>query len=175
MTSRREVLRGAGGMITLVLANTACTFDKAESEEINAAAFSDHQLLTLTQILQHILPHAALDSAVYADAVAAIARQSINSGNKHKLLVEGVAALDASTIWLDAGASAQVAALKAAEKTPFFLSLQQVAIEQVYRDDRTWQLVGYEGEAIKFGGYLNRGFNDIDWLPSAPGQSESVE
>ena len=44
-------------------------------------------------------------------------------------------------------------------------TVREAAISGVYRDERTWQLLGYEGEASKYGGYLHRGFDDIDWLP----------
>jgi hypothetical protein len=27
-----------------------------------------------------------------------------------------------------------------------------------------WKVLGYEGESASKGGYINRGFNDIDWL-----------
>jgi hypothetical protein len=28
-----------------------------------------------------------------------------------------------------------------------------------------WELVGYEGPSYDRGGYLHRGFDDLDWLP----------
>jgi hypothetical protein len=28
-----------------------------------------------------------------------------------------------------------------------------------------WDLLGYEGPSFDKGGYLHRGFNDLDWLP----------
>ena len=28
-----------------------------------------------------------------------------------------------------------------------------------------WDLLGYEGYSSDKGGYINRGFNDLDWLP----------
>jgi len=34
----------------------------------------------------------------------------------------------------------------------------------LYTDRKVWSELGYEGPSFKFGGYLERGFNDIDWL-----------
>ncbi len=31
-----------------------------------------------------------------------------------------------------------------------------------------WKVFGYEGEAFSQGGYLHRGFNDLNWLPEPP-------
>ena len=34
----------------------------------------------------------------------------------------------------------------------------------VVRFMKVWSELGYAGPSFKFGGYLERGFNDIDWL-----------
>jgi len=41
--------------------------------------------------------------------------------------------------------------------------------EIVMRDPALWKTLGYQGSSIEHGGYLYRGFDDIDWLPQ-PGQ-----
>jgi hypothetical protein len=38
-------------------------------------------------------------------------------------------------------------------------------VVEVCSDQRTWELVGYEGPSFGKGGYLERGFDDLDWLP----------
>ena len=43
--------------------------------------------------------------------------------------------------------------------------MRSTAVVEIYSDLRTWQLVGYEGPSFDQGGYLNRGFDDLDWLP----------
>jgi hypothetical protein len=30
-----------------------------------------------------------------------------------------------------------------------------------------WKVLGYEGPSAELGGYINRGFSDIDWLQDA--------
>jgi len=37
----------------------------------------------------------------------------------------------------------------------------------LYDDREVWNLLGYEGPSYDKGGYLNRGFDDLDWLPKA--------
>ena len=62
-------------------------------------------------------------------------------------------------------ADLQLEVLKGLEGTAFFELLRSTALVEVYTDDRTWQLVGYEGPSFDKGGYVERGFNDLDWLP----------
>jgi len=38
----------------------------------------------------------------------------------------------------------------------------------LYDDVEVWQAFGYEGASAHLGGYVNRGFNDLDWLPDPP-------
>jgi hypothetical protein len=38
-------------------------------------------------------------------------------------------------------------------------------VVEIYSDPQTWKLLGYEGPSFAQGGYVKRGFNDLDWLP----------
>ncbi len=55
------------------------------------------------------------------------------------------------------------------EATPFFGFLHWTTSEIVMREEALWQRLGYQGSAIEQGGYIHRGFDDIDWLPQ-PGK-----
>ena len=48
--------------------------------------------------------------------------------------------------------------------SPFFRSVYQATIDHLYNDERVWSHIGYEGSSFEKGGYLGRGFDDIDWL-----------
>ena len=41
-----------------------------------------------------------------------------------------------------------------------------VAVVSLYNDPETWALLGYEGSSYEHGGYIDRGFDDLDWLPN---------
>ena len=56
-------------------------------------------------------------------------------------------------------------AIPSSQGSDFFELVRSTAVIEVYSDQRTWQLVGYEGPAFDKGGYINRGLNDLDWLP----------
>ena len=40
-------------------------------------------------------------------------------------------------------------------------------IDVLYRNEEVLTFLGYQGSSIEYGGYLNRGFDDIDWLPES--------
>jgi hypothetical protein len=66
---------------------------------------------------------------------------------------------------IDDGAAAFDGDLASIEGKPFFELVRSTAVVEVYSDQRTWELLGYEGPSFDKGGYLERGFNDLDWLP----------
>ena len=41
----------------------------------------------------------------------------------------------------------------------------QFASHRTGDDPEVWSLLGYEGPSFEHGGYLRRGFDDLDWLP----------
>jgi hypothetical protein len=69
--------------------------------------------------------------------------------------------------WKELDESARVTVLASLQDTPFFATLRAATIEVLYRSPEVFALVGYGGSAIEYGGYLNRGFDEIDWLPQA--------
>ena len=49
--------------------------------------------------------------------------------------------------------------------------MRSTAVVEVYSDERDLAAVGYEGPSFDQGGYLNRGFDDLDWLPDPEQES----
>ncbi|MCI5053493.1 MAG: Twin-arginine translocation pathway signal [Pelagibacteraceae bacterium] len=54
--------------------------------------------------------------------------------------------------------------LKSNEKSPLFQKIRGDLVVGLYNNKEVWPKFGYEGESASKGGYMNRGFNDIDWL-----------
>ena len=59
-------------------------------------------------------------------------------------------------------------ALEAIAADPFFQTIRFKTIAVLYNDPLVWQAFGYEGEAFEYGGYIERGFDDLGWLPDPP-------
>ena len=43
--------------------------------------------------------------------------------------------------------------------------LQATAVVELYDNPLVWKAFGYEGPSTHLGGYKDRGFDDLDWLP----------
>lgn len=44
-------------------------------------------------------------------------------------------------------------------------TLVRAALPPFYGHPGTWSVTGFEGPSFDAGGYLDRGFDDLDWLP----------
>ena len=60
--------------------------------------------------------------------------------------------------------SDRVALLKGIESGAFFQKIRGGLVTGIYNRPDVWKKLGYEGESASKGGYIERGFNDIDWL-----------
>ena len=61
----------------------------------------------------------------------------------------------------------RVALLQQIEPTAFFQKVRGDLIVSLYNQKELWPKFGYEGSSAEHGGYIKRGFADIDWLPKA--------
>jgi len=59
---------------------------------------------------------------------------------------------------------ARLTALKAVEHTLFFQRLRSDFVVYFYSNPAIWPRFGYEGASNAQGGYIHRGFNDINWI-----------
>ena len=48
----------------------------------------------------------------------------------------------------------------------FFKTLRSDLVVSLYNQPAIWPKFGYEGSSAEHGGYIARGFDDIDWLQS---------
>ena len=58
----------------------------------------------------------------------------------------------------------RVALLTNIETTPFFKAVRSSLMFGLYDNKALFPLFGYEGSSWEKGGYVNRGFDDLDWL-----------
>ena len=59
----------------------------------------------------------------------------------------------------------RIVLLQGIEHTDFFKKVRSDLVVSLYNQEELWPKFGYEGSSAEHGGYTNRGFNDIDWLP----------
>lgn len=134
-------------------------------------ALTSHHIATLTKAARDIFPHDRIPDANYRAAIIAYDDQSAANAQTKSLIENGVARLDGEAQrrhranYVAVPQEAQrVAILKAVEGTPFFAKLRGDLVVSLYNQKEVWPLFGYQGSSYEHGGYIERGFNDLDWL-----------
>lgn len=117
------------------------------------AALSEETAQAIVRAARAMYPHDDLPDDVYRRVADKLAETASADREAAKTIEDGAAAFADGT---DLGKI---------EGTPFFELVRSTAVVEVYSDQRTWELLGYEGPSFDKGGYLERGFNDLDWLP----------
>lgn len=131
----------------------------------DTATLGSRAIATIAAAARIMYPHDALPDDVYARVGARLADTAREDSGAARTIEDGVYALNCGRPFAELSANGQLEALKRIEGSAFFELVRSTAVVEVYSDQRTWQLVGYEGPSFDKGGYINRGFNDLDWLP----------
>ena len=131
------------------------------------ALWSNDDEKVFSDVIYQLFPHPRLDKGVYeqvtqqvSDKVAQSAELTVMMKNAMETLTENTR--EYGTALPD---SEKMEQLEKIQHTPFFQFILNEALGGIYRHPLTWELLGFEGSSLEFGGYINRGFNDIDWLP----------
>jgi len=133
----------------------------------------------LVGMTRAMYPHDRLPDKHYERVVAALDEKAAADGRMKTLLTEGVSFLATTTgrypqEFGNLPEEQQVKALTRLEATPFFQAVAAEVIVNLYSQPDVWPYFGYEGPSTDKGGYLHRGFDDIDWLEDAPDRRENA-
>ena len=133
---------------------------------IETTALKPATMATLVQMARDIYPHDHV-----ADEYYVIAVKGYDSADAAEAIEAGIAALDAAArgkgfaSYLDTGWERdRVDILRGMEDSAFFQQIRGGLVTGLYNQKAVWPLFGYEGESYSQGGYIDRGFNDINWL-----------
>ncbi len=122
----------------------------------------------LVRLLRVAYPHDRFPDGPYERTADDILGQ-LDASLWHRLvLTQGLETLDAAAggSFADLDDQAALQLLRSMADAEFFRFVRGVAVVTLYNDHETWDLLGYEGESFSQGGYIDRGFDDLDWLPS---------
>lgn len=170
--SRRIFLQGAASAVPVVtvVAGTGLGIDDAWAAD--ATTLSPATLKTLVKVARDIYPHDFLVDSYYITAVKPWDGKAAKDPAVKSLLEDGVRRLDQDARDKHKLAYAQVpweadrvVLLQGIEQTDFFKQLRSDLVVSLYNQEEVWPKFGYEGSSAEHGGYIKRGFNDIDWLP----------
>ena len=121
---------------------------------------------TLVQMARDIYPHDKVGDEFYVIAV-----KDYDAPEPALLVTEGINGLNAAAqgkgfpSYLGTGWERdRVDILRSMENSAFFQQVRAGLVTGLYNQKAVWPIFGYEGASYEFGGYINRGFDDINWL-----------
>lgn len=170
--SRRGLLRtGMVAVPAVALAGASISPTAAWAEA--AKTLTPHAMATMVLVARDIYPHDHIADSFYIKAVTPWDAKAGKDNAVHELIRDGVALLDQTagdrhgSPYLKLGWEAdRVAVLRGIEESKFFRTVRTDLVVSLYNQPEIWPKFGYEGSSAEHGGYLHRGFDDIDWLAS---------
>ncbi|MBL4827222.1 MAG: hypothetical protein JKY66_05840 [Spongiibacteraceae bacterium] len=128
--------------------------------------FNSAQRDSLQRLFYLMFPFPEVGSAPYKEAVDALAGSAISSAQEIALVVDGLKKLDtvAGSPWFLLKETAQVEVMEKLQESEFFQRLYGFAIDHLMNHKMVWKTIGYEGSSIEYGGYRERGLDDIKWV-----------
>ncbi len=164
--TRRELLKRASivgasfamGSGFLAATNAAWAY---ETTSVDSSTFA-----TLLQMARDIYPHDKVGDEHYLAAIKGYDTAEAAAGVEEGIsMLNDAARKMGHSSYLDAGWERdRVDILRSIEDTPFFQQVRGGLVTGLYNQKNVWPIFGYEGESFSKGGYINHGFNDINWL-----------
>lgn len=132
----------------------------------------------LLRMAKDIYPHDDfLDDKPYLDVVNSTIKEAQGDTALKKMLVDGIDNLNKSSQQIHGKPYVDVpsygsreALLRSVELTDFFQKIRGGLLFGLYNNKALFPKFGYEGSSWEEGGYIDRGFSDMTWLPEDPRQ-----
>ena len=164
--TRRALLGRAIAASALVVTGAGFVAAPDAAWALEVSVITPEQMATLLQMARDIYPHDQVADRFYAVAV-----KGYDAEGAKDLVAAGVAELNAAAQaqghadYLSIGwEEDRVKVLQAVEATVFFQTVRSGLVTGLYNQKDVWPIFGYQGESFSQGGYIDRGFDDIDWL-----------
>ena len=169
--TRRELLKRSLAVTGSLMVGSGFVMSSKEAWAMETSALSPETMATLIQMARDVYPHDSFGDHLYAAAVKGHDETAAKDAEFKSLIENGVATLnekakeDGAESYIASGWEAdRTAILKSIESDPFFQTIRGGLVVGLYNQPEVWAQLGYEGSSFEKGGYINRGFDDIDWL-----------
>jgi hypothetical protein len=172
--SRRGFLQaGSTAVPAAALATAGLGVSAQAAWAQGAKALTPHAMATLVLMSRDIYPHDHFPDSLYVAAAQPWDDKAGGDAAFKAMLEDGVARLDSDakdrfggTYLATAWEEDRVTLLRGITMTPFFKKCRGDLVVSLYNQPAVWTRLGYEGSSAEHGGYIHRGFDDIDWLSS---------
>ncbi|KKD59853.1 Twin-arginine translocation pathway signal [Grimontia sp. AD028] len=136
-----------------------------------SSAIGMHTSSTLLTMSRDIYPHDDLEDKYYTRLLTPIGEQAKKDESLKSLLINGVEELDRLSFekfnkkYIDLKKEEdRVSILRDYENSAFFQKIKGTMMMGLYNSPDLWPWFGYGGSSWEQGGYINRGYQDIDWI-----------
>ncbi|MEL6299411.1 MAG: Twin-arginine translocation pathway signal [Pseudomonadota bacterium] len=165
-TRRQLLMRTSAFGVTAMVLGSGFIAGSSGAWALEMKHTKPEAMATLIQMARDIYPHDRIPDENYAAAV-----KGYDDPGKVEMVEAGVNALNAAAVaagfksYVDVGWERdRVDILRSMEKSPFFQTVRGGLVTGLYNQKAVWPIFGYEGESFSKGGYVDRGFNDINWI-----------
>lgn len=169
--TRRELLKRSAAVSASMVVGTGFLASSNAAWAMEVKALSPETMATLVQIARDIFPHDRFPDELYAAAVKSHDDTAATDPGHKSLIEAGVTV--ANKLAVNRGHSSYVGAgweadrldiLQTMKTGDFFQNVRGGLVVGLYNQPAVWEKLGYEGASFDKGGYLTRGFDDINWL-----------
>lgn len=166
LLTRRQLLKQSTALGAAFIVGAGYVGSTSAAWALEVDHLKPETMATLIQMARDIYPHDHI-----ADEFYAIAVKGYDTADSAPTIEAGIAALNAAAV--GKGHASYLATkwerdreeiLRGMEDSAFFQSIRGGLVTGLYNQKAVWPLFGYEGESFTKGGYIDRGFNDINWI-----------
>ncbi len=169
--TRRDLLKKSIAVSASMVIGSGYLASSNAAWAMEVKALSPDSMATLVQMARDIYPHDRFGDELYASAVKSHDDKAAEDPEYKKMLEVGITVLNnlaknrGHDSYVDTGWEAdRLVILKSMETNDFFQTIRGGLVVGLYNQKSVWEKLGYEGASFDKGGYLNRGFDDINWL-----------
>ncbi len=165
-TTRRRFLLAA--LTFSGVASSSLGMSLLRSSAAWAASTDDaDDLAAMGRFAQLLFPHEGLADNVYGEVIAEVLATTAADPATQGILSTAEQTLDAAQdrSWVELDEASQIAVMRKLEGEAFFAGIREMVRFRLYYHPQLWKHISYPGSSKEHGGYLHRGFDDIDWLP----------
>ncbi len=178
--SRRQFLKSGGAVLMGTLTASSgilATLAPSSAWALPLKSLSETEAAGILKVTRAIFPHDTLDDAVYALVVKDLDAAAASDSSVGKLLRDGLRELDkrASGNWASLDYLQRENLVIKMVGSDFFEKIRGTSVVSLYNNEMAWAHFGYEGASYESGGYFDRGFQDLDWLPNPPADASPAK
>lgn len=171
---RREFLKVASGsaFMSLVAGSGLAALPGTAWSAHHLKAISEAEGRTLLAFARTLFPHDFLADSYYGAVVTAVDAKAAADAGVKATVADGVAQVERLAKKNFDGQSFdqlneknRTRIVKTVEKGALFNLMYGETLGGIYGNPDVWKILGFEGSSVEHGGYINRGFDDITWLP----------